>query len=269
MYQFLTYIFLGLFGISTATAVYEHHERVAATKSFRQLEISMLDSNDLIQSNVVQIRQLNYDMQKLSNKKNDLEMMLASRNQEAEVLAQQVIQWKGKYFQVKDATQTVVQTGTVDKPAPVTPECSTCLKQARLRVDFDETKDYMQVKGFTVTNPSYAEVDVKWTRPLKLSLVLAKDHTTNKFVAYSKSGDSDFVPSNIKILMDDSIYETPWYKRISFGTEFGASGHSTAFSANVKYDLKRLSIGPTWIGYDKLGAITHHFGVAASFYPWR
>ncbi len=266
IYKFLTVAFFTLFVVSSSYAFLEHREKIEAERKVVQLTFSMQDANDLVTTQVARITDLHKTLEDMSANYVSLERHLRSTKQKAAVIAQEAIEWKGKYLEMKDATQKIIDaTERVVEPAA---ECIECLARYRTRVDFSKDNDYLAVKGHTLTNPAYAETTIKWTRPVKLSMVIAKDEDSNKFTAYSKSEESDFVPTAVKVLIDDSVTMKPWRKKVSFGADFSVADHSSVIGVNARYDLKGMTIGPNFFVFNHAGNPAKHLGISVSFYPW-
>jgi hypothetical protein len=266
IYKFTTVVFFTLFVVSSSYAFLEHREKVEAERKNVELTFSMQDANDLVTTQVARITNLHKVLEDMSVNYTNLEQHLRISKQKAAVIAQESIKWKGKYMEMKDATQRIIDaTEKVVEPAV---ECTECLARYRMRVDFNKNNDYLSVKGHTMTNPAYAETIIKWTRPVKLSMVIAKDEDSNKFTAYSKSEESDFIPTTVKVLIDDSVTMKPWRKRVSFGADFSVADHSSVIGVNARYDLKGMTIGPNFFVFNHAGNPAKYLGVSVSFYPW-
>lgn len=144
-----------------------------------------------------------------------------------------VLKWKSAYQSVANATQTEIPASG---PAGI-----------RLRVDFDKDFGPFVVKGYSLTNPAYAWLEVTQGRPLRLSLAITqqKDRSWRTIVASSEENmDVDVAVTAV----NPYVLEERWYEKLSFdGTlAFGSTpnGLGLLMGLGASYKFSSVSVGP-------------------------
>lgn len=263
MYKYLSILLGVLLLVAGGFYVYERksaaNARSALNNRIAELEGTLKETETAYSVRGVEIEDL-----KLKNK--ELQTIINDRDEEVAVLGEVVLQWKKKYFDIKNATGTVVGsdgTTVVEVPA----DCQTCLKDLRFRVDFDQTKDYLRVAGHTLTNPAQAELEVSWTRELKFSFVLTKQDDNLRL--YFDTNTPDIVASKLTLKVDPSVFEKKWYEKIGVGLDVGV-GEGVQSSVRAFYDiLPDWYVGPmVTFGYDGQQTRTL-YGATVGWYPFR
>lgn len=263
MYKYLS-MFLGvLLLVGGGFYLYERHSRRAAE---RELNNKIAELEGMVKETETAYSARGVELEDLKLKNKELQGLVEDRDEEIAALGEVVLKWKTKYFEIKNATGSVVGgdgTTVVEVPA----DCQTCLKDLRFRVDFDEVREYLRVKGHTLTNPAYAAVEVSWERPLKLTFVLAKKD--DKFRLYFDSNTPDLVPGDLTLTVDPSVFEKSWYEKIGVGLDVGV-GEGVQSSVRVFYDiLPDWFVGPVvTFGYDGQRTRTL-YGATVGWYPFR
>lgn len=216
-------------------------------------------------------------MSSLSNKNKDLEDLLKKgegnnkelldiikeKDEQIWSLEQVALRWKDKYFEIKNATETIIS----NDGNQVSDSCKDELKNTRFRVDFSQDKDFVGIAGHTLTNPAEAFVNVKFLRNIVLTLVLTKTRN-NQFRAYVDTNNSDVVPVNLSFNLDESIFEKKWYEKFTVGSAVGiGNGFNAMF--DVKYEiLNNLALGPAYMYTFDGDKTLNFYGVSASWAPF-
>jgi hypothetical protein len=194
----------------------------------------------------------------------ELQKTIDNRDEEVAALGQAVLKWKGQYFKIKNAKETV----TDRDGNPATPDTPT--NELRVRVDFDKAENYLRVHGFTLTNPAYAEVDVEWTRGLKLNFLLTKKGKDLKL--YFDTNSPDIVVSDLVLKVDPSVFERKWYENVGVQTNLAlAFGNGAGGTVGLVYDLGRFMIGPTYTSFLKNteGGVGRAWGFSLTWFVFR
>lgn len=263
MYKYLS-ILLGL-GLLVLGGFYlwERHSNSVAQTALNN-EIAKLEGTIRETETASSVRAL--EIEDLKSKNKDLQKVIDQRDEEVAALGEAVLKWKTKYFQIKDATGTVVGgdgTTVVEIPA----DCQTCLKDLRFRVDFNEEKDYLKIEGFTLTNPAYAELSVGWTRELKLTFLLTKKD--DNFRLYFDSNTPDLIPGELTLKVDPSVFERKWYEKLGVSSSVSVLGDGVVFSLSAIYDITdNMFVGPNVALFPHDGVGTA-YGAIFGWYPFR
>ena len=263
MWKFLS-MFLGVcLLIAVGVGIYLERSAKSASKELNN-QIAKLEGMVKETESAYSARGLLIDDLESANK--DLQKVVDSRDEEVAVLGEVVLQWKKKYFDIKNATGTVVGndgTTVVEVPA----DCQTCLKDLRFRVDFDKIQDYLKIVGHTLTNPAEAQFEVSWERQLKLSFILTKKD--DNFRLYFDSNTPDLVPGELTLKVDSSVFEKRWYEKIGIGLDV-AVGPGVLSGVKVFYDITDdIYLGPNvdfFYDGDKLRTL---YGASFGWYPFR
>lgn len=133
----------------------------------------------------------------------------------------------------------------------------------RTRVSFDQTVDPINVKGYTLTNPAEAELDVNFVRPLKLKTVVTQkpDGSWNTYI----SGDwPNLTIEQIESFVDPLPLQPKTFgDRIIMGIGVGPSisFDSAFFDVYMLYDFDYLSVGPFVATGSDYGAVGIKFQI--------
>ena len=256
-----------LLGLLLVCGVFLYIEKSSHSKTKTELTNKIAQLEGLVKEtkDSWSIRGVEVDNLKTDNKK--LQNIIKSREEEIVSLSEIALKWKTKYFEIKDAKETVVGSdGSTTVVIP--PNCQDCLKDLRFKVDFDQVKDFLKVSGHTLTNPPYAELSVEWIRDVKLNLILTKTEN-NDFRIYLDSKDSDAVPSELVLKVDPSVFEKKWYEKISVGTDV-AVGPGVLSSIKVAYDVfDDFSVGPNVNFIYDGKELNTLYGASILWYPLR
>jgi hypothetical protein len=169
------------------------------------------------------------DNLKTENKK--LNKIIKDRDEEIVSLTDIIVKLKDKIADLENLVVTI--TDSNGNEIELDKECKECLVNVRFMVAFSENFDYLNVSGQTWTNPGEAHLELKWLRPLRFSLILAKDEKDN-FRAYLDSKDSDIESVELNLKVDPSVFDVKFYERLAVGANIGlGDGLLTSVSANI------------------------------------
>ncbi len=156
-----------------------------------------------------------------------MQKVIKKNKEEVFALTDVALQWKNRYFEIKDAKATVVDAAG-SQPASLSAECEDCFAKTRIKVEFDQTKGDLRLFGFTITNPAQAQINLEWLKPLNLQLVLTKSDD-GSFKVYLDNKDKEsaelIVPTELTLKIDPSILSKKWYEKISLSAN-AAFGNS-------------------------------------------
>jgi hypothetical protein len=271
LYKFISGVLLlsvGILGVAYAKERYDRSKvEQALNNSIAQLQGAVKETQNSYSVVAIESENLKHKLATALQHNKDLLSTIEDRDEQVLALEQISIKWKNKYFEIKNASTSVVSSDGTTVVDVITPDCQTCLSSVRLRVDFDQEKDYLKVQGFTLTNPAYAEIGVEWTKPLKLNLILTKKE--NQFRVYVDSDNSDMVPSEIELFVDPSVLSLRWYERIGIGADASA-GEGVSSGLRVFYDaFKNFYVGPNVVFYYDGNNLKKMYGISAGWYMFR
>lgn len=212
------------------------------------LNAKLAESEKLVQETKNSWSSRGLEIENLKTDNKELQKVIKAKKEEILAISDLALQWKNKYFQIKDAKQSVVDSAG-SQPASISTECAACLASLRLKVDFEQVKDGLRVSGYTLSNPAEAYVNLEWIDTLKLQLVLTRGEE-GSYRVYIESKNNDVVPVNLTLRVDPSILQKRWYEKINF-TASGAFGNSVIGAIN-------------WGGMASLGVgylITHNVNI--------
>jgi hypothetical protein len=262
MYKFLTYILVLCLLVLGGFYVFERISHDSTLSSLNnqigQLQGTIQENERIYSSQVQMLKNL-----KLQN--DELKKIIKSRDEEIVSLGEVVLTWKGKYFDIVNATQST-QDGN-GTPTTPTETCEECFAQHRLRVDFDQTQDYLRVFGHTLTSPPYAHVGVEWVRDVRLSLVLTRNK--DKYRVYVDTDNSDVFPSEINLSIDSSAFGRKWYEKLGVGADL-LVGHGVGTSLKLAVDIfNDMSLGPVFTKIYDGKDFRKYYGASLMWYPFR
>lgn len=132
----------------------------------------------------------------------------------------------------------------------------------RVRVSFDETwEDFMRIHGFTLTNPAEAEIQVDYTRPVHLAVVVTQreDLSWNSYVSHDVPNlEIDTIETTVNPLrrpQEEPSWADGLY--IGMGGAVGRGDNAAGYGfVEVGYDAGDFEIGllVTGMGWDQGGA---------------
>jgi len=263
MYKYLSMLLGALLLVAGGFYLFERHARSSAERELNN-KIAKLEGMVKETESAYSSRGLLIEDLQSTNK--DLQKVIDSRDEEVAALGEVVLQWKKKYFDIKNATGTVVGsdgTTVVEVPA----DCQTCLKDLRFRVDFDKTQDYLKVVGHTLTNPAEAQLEVSWERQLKLTFLLTKKDEVYRL--YFDSNTPDLVPGTLTLKVDPSVFEKNWYEKIGVGLDVSV-GPGVLTGVKVFYDITdNIALGPNVNFFYDGNDLRTLYGANVGWYPFR
>ncbi len=248
----VTLAFAGLaaFGFSSYLKFKKEEERrIEAQNEIARQSKVIQESKDSWSRLAQQKEDVIKDLEK-TNK--DLADRIKEKNEQVLVLSTAIAKFNSIKVIVKDATQTD--------------------ENGRVRVAFDQTVDPINVKGFTLTNPAEAELDVNFVRPLKLTTVV----TQRKDGSWKTRIQGDW--PNLVIEQIDTIVNPNPVQPNSFvegiivgggiGTTFSLDGFSGEGFVLYEFD-SGIATGP-YIGVTSVnGEYGGNFGLKLQWKPWK
>jgi cell division protein FtsL len=260
MYKFLS-IFLAVLLLVAGGAI--AYQRWDHSKQRRELNNKLAKVQKMQQETETAYSRLALEYEGLESSNKELQEIIEDRDEAILALTTANVKLKDRVFKFENAKQTIVDD--VD----VSVECDGLKSALRLRVDFEKEEDPLQVVGYTVTNPAYAEVQINWLRALKLELVLTQN-PDKTYRVYINSENSDVVPTDLVLQVDPSVLDYKWYQKIGFGSNvvFGETGIQIGISAFYDF-LPNFYAGPLFqVGYIN-GKAETYYGVKVGWYPWK
>jgi hypothetical protein len=262
MYKYLSILLvLGLFVLGGFFA-WEKYSHAKDTQAFNnqvaKLEGTIKETETAYSTRGIEVEDLKSQNKELQNK-------IKSRDEDIAALGQAVLQWKDKYYKITDAHGSFTDTsgGVIEIPA----DCQTCLSGLRLKVDFKQEQDNVEVSGFTLTNPAYAEIKLHWTKPLVLDIILAKNDSGD-FRIYVDPNDASVVPTSLNLSVDPSVFSHKWYEKIMIGADIGA-GTGVITSLRLGYEcFNNWIIGP-FITAEFDNQFRKFYGASVGWFPFR
>jgi hypothetical protein len=262
IYKYLILLLITAIGVLGG---FYYVERQAHNATQQQLTKKIASLQGIIQETNTVVSLRGVEIENLKAKNKDLQEIIEDRNEEIVALTKANVRLKDKVFKLKKANESLLDES--GEPADLSEECEECLVGKRFRVDFDHEDDLYHVSGYTLTNPAYAEVNLKWLRSLQLDLVLSK----NKYGDFRVYVDSeDVVPTDLTLHVDPKVFAQSWYEKIAIDSHAAFGRYSGQVSVGVKYDLTRSwSAGGIFVqSYN--GRNSHPlYGVGATWRPFR
>ena len=211
MYKFLSILLAILVFIVSGFYCYE---RYCHAKETKKLNNQIADLSEMVQETENAYSRLGLVVDDINLKNKKLQSILNDRDEQIVSLSEVVLKWKGKYLEILDAQEDVVDNnGNV---VDLDEKCKLCLIDKRFKVAFDKQEDYLRVFGETYTNPPEAFINIEWTKGITLSVVLAKKD--DNYRVYIDSDNSDMIPAELQLKVDPSVYDIRWYERIGIGS---------------------------------------------------
>jgi hypothetical protein len=240
-------------------------EKYSHNKDNQELNNQVAQLEGTIQETQTAYSARGVEIDNLKSQNKELQNKINGRDEEIAALGRAVLEWKDKYYKFVDAHGSVVDPsgGVVEIPA----DCQTCLKDLRFKVEFKKEQDNVEVSGFTLTNPAYAEVKLHWTKPLVLDIILARNDSGN-FRIYIDPNDASIVPVSLNLSVDPSVFARKWYEKIMIGTDLGV-GTGAITSLRVGYEcFNNWIVGP-FITAEFDNQFRKFYGASVGWYPFR
>lgn len=245
-------------------------QRKVHLEEVNKLNNALAASQQLVKETQTAVSSRAFEIEDLKAQNSDLQKVIKSKKEEVFALTDIALQWKNKYFEIKDAKQTVVnEAGT--QPASLSSECEDCFAKTRIKVEFDQTKDDLRIFGYTITSPAQAQINLEWLKPLQLQLVLTKSED-GSFKVYldekDRSQSSMIVPTQLTLKVDPSVLSRKWYENIGFGADVQASQSGFSSSIRAFYNIKpNVFVGPS-VTLQYTGQFQAFYGVTVGWFPF-
>ena len=187
-------------------------------------------------------------------------------DRDEKILAQATVnlRLKDKLFKAENATETVV---TKDGEIVVITEENKCDEGLRYKVDFEAVNKPMRVKGFTLTNPAYAEVKLDWVEDFQLEVNLTRDEDGN-FRVYTDSDELKI--ENIVLKVDPEVLSVKWFEKIFLGADLALGSSGAQLGLRPGFNIRdNLGINLMFVTqYDGKSAKTF-YGAGVTWYIWK
>lgn len=207
------------------------------------------------------------EVENLKSENAQLQKVIKNNDEEIFAISQVSLRWQNKYYQIRDARQTIVSALAASQPASLSVYCADCIKDLRFRVDFNQTQDDLKVSGYTVTNPPEAFVNLEWQKDLTLNLTLTRDKSKS-FKVYLDSKSNSVIPVSLNLKIDPSILERKWYEKIGVGADILGSQYGFATSIRAFYAVKsNLFVGAA-VQMQFVGQFQSFYGVSVGWLPF-
>ena len=261
------YLSIGLMAVLCLGGIFFYLEKSAHSKSRKELTNKIADLEGVIQETETAYSRRAIEIDNLKSKNSELQNVIEDRDEKIVSLTETTLQLKNKYFKIKDAYQQLVdkEGNVIESPGELTCEE---LESARFKVSFEHIEDPLKVTGHTLSNPAYAEVNLEWTRGLKLNIILAKTKQ-DTFRIYIDTDNSDIIPTDLRLSVDPAMFQNAWYERIGVGADIGV-GKGVQSSIRIFYDvLPEWYVGPNISFYYDGEALKTLYGVSVGWYLFR
>ena len=263
MYKYVSIVLVGCLG---TLGVFYVVEKRGNDKAQEQLNNQISKLQGVVKETETAYSSRAIEAENLKSSNSELNKKIKDRDENIAALGNAVLEWKDKYYKISDAHGSVVDPN--GNPTVIPPVCEDALKDKRFRVDFDQTQDNIQVKGYTLTNPSEAYINLHWTRPLNLEVILTKDKD-NHYKVYIDPKSANIVPTELSLKVDESVLEYKWFQKIQFNGNLDF-GQGVLTTIGVGYDiLDNFSIGPNIVFLYDGGSLKRLYGVSTVWYPFR
>lgn len=236
-------LFGGIFAYSKAKdAEEEKLAKIAAQNEVARLSKTVRETNDTWS-------RLSEQQANLAERVNEQNEALASviENQREQVLAVSSAVAKMAKIQIRIERDNISQEE---------------LPNNRTRVSFEHNhRDYLRVRGFSLTNPPETEMSLEFTRPLRLSTTVTRREDGSWHTYVTATNWPDLQIENIETQVDPGVISEPeahWYENILVGTSIGTSLSLSSYNQSLYfgYRLGDVAFGPS------LNLSVHDGGVA-------
>lgn len=185
---------------------------------------------------------------KLTLESNDLRTLLDTKDEQIKGLVAQVkksdetllaanqlvVTWKRAYQGALAASQAHIDPLTPDQPG-------------RDKVSFLKDWGAIKVKGWTLTNPPEAWVEVAQGLPLKLTVAISQDEK-RQWHTYATSSDPNLNVDIALTAVNPYVLEPKWYENFSLGLTIAGGAGPDCIGAlggiGINYKIGKFNIGP-------------------------
>lgn len=263
MYKFLSIVLAVLILIGGGAFLYEKRSHAKEKKELNN-KIATMRSIIIETPTAASIEAVLLD--DLRSKNSQLQSIIDDRNESIVAISKVSLKWKNRYLKEMNAEQSVVDED--NNPVVIDVDCEDCMSGKRFRVDFDQIDGIMYVKGFTLTNPAYAELELSRTEPLRLEISLAKGKD-GSWRVYVDSNNAGLETADLDLAVDMSIFESKWYEKIGIGGDIGV-GPGVQTTIRAFYDVDRAwFVGPFMTFQYDGSKFQKFYGATVGFYPFR
>jgi hypothetical protein len=250
------------------------YQKYQSDKKVNELTQKLVESQQLVQVTKDSWSSMGLELENLKAQNGQLQKDINTNKEQVIALTDISLQWKNKYFDIKNAAQTVV-VGPGSQPSSVAASIPADCLSERFRVDFSQQQDNVLVSGYTLTNPAYAFAEIQWTKPLQLELILTKGNDGAYKVYIDNSQDKNFVPTALNLKIDPSVMEKKWYEKISINAGLalgnGVLGNPSfggLAALGASYDItNQLSFGVNIIPVVNNG-LQLYYGLSLGWHPF-
>lgn len=228
-------------------------------------KIVFLENQIVTDSVTLEIQKGLYE--KSSLKANDLEKLLANKDNEINVLIQQAKEKDEKIASLIAINVTLSnQSGSI----PSTQGVITNNKNERKKVIFNGVvgSGIFSVNGYTLTDPPETWIDIRQNRPLRLAASITQD-SDGKWKGRISSSEKDLTLDITDVAVNPKIASDKWYSNIDISVDSMLISSKDLYlyqSINAYYNFKQFSIGPT-VGLAISNDISKFYGVVFSWRP--
>lgn len=261
MYKYLSIVLAGLLVVVGA---FYFFERRAHSKDVAELSNQVSELQGVVQETKTAYSRQAVQLEDLKVQNSDLQRVIKEKDETIFAVSQVALKLKDKAFEDKNVHVTVLDPD--GNPTTVPQSCDDCLKSVRLKVDFDQGDDLVKISGYTLTNPGYASINVKWLRPLKMNIALTKKEGNYKI--YVDAG-GDGVPADLDLRVDPTVFQKKWYEKIGVGLNVGV-GRGVLTGVRAFYDIfDNIAVGPGVDFYYDGSKLNTLYGANVGWYPFR
>lgn len=268
-YKYLLFVVMGFLVVGVCGASFY---RCSYEKRIAKLQNDMAEKDKTIEIQkglytrlTVQTEGIKDTLDKKDEQVKSLLDQVKKQKQELLTATSVVVQWKKAYESLATATQTTVPADPMKLPKDGEATVN------REKVDFHKDFGYLNVDGWTLTNPPQAWIRVSQGRPLKITLALSQDKE-KKWHTYATSSEENIGVDISVTSVNPHMLSPKWYENIGIVTGLGVgtnqSGLGALFSVGLNYRIKQFSIGPqVWLGLNDV--VDKYYGVNFEYRPFQ
>ena len=207
---------------------------------------------------------------RLSEQREDVINILEERNSE---LASLIRDREASILSLSETVANFRPVRVVVRPEQVTQTVDETDPE-RTRVDFEDENDPVRVAGFTLTNPAEAELEVSFTRPLRLTTTVTQEED-GSWRTYVEGDWPNIEIEQMETFVNPRpLRDREWVENIIFGGNLrvGVAPKIDALGGDLYllYSFRdAFAVGPS-LGVDFVQDQARiMLGVQMQFHPWR